>query len=69
MILDKFTTHAKKYGEGLENISEGNVNLVSCDMDGSYDVVFCKGPLIAGVTGVEDEKVAIKAAINLWDQL
>jgi hypothetical protein len=68
-ILDKFTAYAKKYGKGWENISKENVNLVSCDMGGSYDVVFFKGPLIAGVTGVEDEKVAIKAAIDLWEQL
>jgi hypothetical protein len=68
-ILDKFTTHAKKYGEGLDNIKEGDINLVSCDMGGSYDVVFCKGPLIAGITSAEDEQAAIEAAIDLWRQL
>jgi imidazolonepropionase-like amidohydrolase len=67
--LDKFTTYANKYGKGIESIDRENVNLVSCDMGGTYDVVFCKGDLIAGVTGAKDEQDAIKAAIDLWRQL
>jgi hypothetical protein len=67
--LNRYVAYANKYGKGIESIARENVNLVSCDMGGSYDVVFCKGDLIAGVTGAKDEKVAIQAAIDLWRQL
>jgi len=38
-------------------------------MNGSYDVVFQKGSLIAGVTEVKDKKLAVEATIDLWKQL
>jgi len=34
-----------------------------------YNVVFQKGRLIAGVTGVKDKELAIGAAIDLWKKL
>jgi hypothetical protein len=69
IILDNFTTYAKKYGEGINLISQDKIKLVCCDMGGSYDVIFQKGSLIAGVTGVEKESLAIQATIDLWKQL
>lgn len=46
--LRRFITHAQKYGKGINYISKNNVNLVSCDMGNSYDVIFQKDFLIAG---------------------
>jgi len=69
MTLDKFTAYAKKYGKGINHISREEINVVSYDMGGYYDVIFQKGSLIAGVTGVDDEKLAIQSTIDLWKQL
>jgi hypothetical protein len=41
--LDRYATFAKKYGKGVDRLRVGGVKLVSCDMDGSYDVVFHNG--------------------------
>jgi CubicO group peptidase (beta-lactamase class C family) len=65
----KFKEHANLYGKGVDILSEDGVELVSCDMDGSYDVVFQKGSLVAGVTEVKDKRLAVEATIDLWKQL
>ena len=67
--LHKFTAHAKLYGKGINSISKDKIKLVSCDMGDNYDVVFQKDSLIAGVTGVKNESLAIQATIDLWKQL
>jgi hypothetical protein len=67
--LDKFTAHAKQYGQGISLISQENIRLLSCDMGDNYDVIFQKDSLIGGVTGVENEGLAIQATIDLWKQL
>jgi len=43
--------------------------LVSCDMGGSFDVIFHKGRLIGGVSSVEDRDLAIRVAIEMWENL
>jgi hypothetical protein len=65
----KYAKYAKKYGEGIDRLKSGEVELVSCDMGGSYDVVFNKGRLIGGVSSVEDRGLAIRVAIEIWEQL
>ena len=65
----KFKEHANRYGKGFDILSEDGIELVSCDMDGSYDVVFQKGRLVAGVTEVKDKGLAVEATIDLWKQL
>jgi hypothetical protein len=67
--LNNFTIHAKQYGSGSCLISRDNIQLLSCDMGGSYDVIFQKDSFIAGVTGIENENMAIQAAIDLWKQI
>jgi hypothetical protein len=68
-IITKFKEHVNLYGKGIDIISADGIELISCDMDGSYDVVFQKGRLVAGVTEVRDKKLAVEAAIDLWKQL
>ncbi len=67
--LDQYAAFAQKYGKGVERLRVAGVNLVSCDMGGSYDVVFHKEGLVGGVSSVEDRGLAIRVAIEMWQQL
>ncbi len=67
--LDRYAAFAQKYGKGVDRLRVEGVKLVSCDMGGSFDVVFHKGRLIGGVSSVEDRGLAIRVAIELWQQL
>lgn len=42
----RYTKYANKYGKGIDRLKAGEVELVSCDMGGSYDVgsdIYYKG--------------------------
>jgi hypothetical protein len=42
----RYTKYADKYGKGIDRLKAGEVELVSCDMGGSYDVgsdIYYKG--------------------------
>ena len=65
----RYASYAKKYGKGTDRLRAGEVELVSCDMGGTYDVVYQKGRLIGGVTYVEDRSLAIRVAIEMWEKL
>ena len=68
-VVGQYAKYANKYGKGIDRLKDGDVELVACDMGGSYDVVFHKGRLIGGVTAVEDRGLAIRVAIEMWQQL
>ncbi|MBC8420352.1 MAG: sulfatase-like hydrolase/transferase, partial [Desulfobacterales bacterium] len=61
----QYARYAKKYGKGIDRLKAGEVELISCDMGGSYDVVFHKGHLMGGVSSVEDRDLAIRVAIEM----
>ncbi|MFC1543425.1 DUF6599 family protein [Candidatus Neomarinimicrobiota bacterium] len=65
----KYVEYANKYGEGVKSLTVNGVELVSCDMNGSYDAIFQKGNLVVGVSMVEEQSLAIQTAIDLWRQL
>jgi hypothetical protein len=65
----RYAAYAKRYGKGIDRLKAGEVELVSCDMGGSYDVVYQKGRLIGGVSYVEDRGLAIRVAIEMWEKL
>jgi hypothetical protein len=65
----RYTKYAKKYGKRIDRLKIKKVELVCCDMGGSYDVVFHKDRLVGGVSSVEDRGLAIRAAIEMWEQL
>jgi hypothetical protein len=67
--VERYTGFAQKYGQGIERLKTGAVELVSCDMGDSYDVVFHKGRLMGGVSAVENRDLAIRVAIEIWHQL
>ncbi len=65
----QYVEYTNQYGEGVKSLTVDGVELVSCDMNGNYDVVFQKGNLVGGVSMVEEQSLAIQAAIDLWRQL
>jgi hypothetical protein len=65
----RYAKYAKKYGKGTDRLRAGEVELVSCDMGGTYDVVYQKGRLIGGVSYVEDRGLAIRVALEMWEKL
>ncbi len=63
--IDSYVEYANRYGEGVERLTVDGVELVSCDMGGSYDMVFQNGQLVGGATGIKDRNIAIQAAVDL----
>ena len=64
-----FIKHTGLYGKEVNLLTVDSIELVSCDMGEINDIVFQKGCLVAGVTGVEDQDVGVQAAVYLWKQL
>ena len=65
----RYTKYAKKYGKRIDRLKIKKVELECCDMGGTYDVVFHKGRLVGGVSSVEDRGLAIRVAIEMWEQI
>ncbi len=68
-IAARFFEHVNRYGKKARRATVKNVELTECDMNGSYDVFFQKGRLIAGVTAVARRDVAVGASVDLWQKL
>lgn len=68
-ILGHYVAYAKNFGEGTREIKRHGVVVTLCDLGGSYDALFQKGDLVAGVTSIEDRDFAVDAAFDLWQQL
>jgi hypothetical protein len=68
-VFSKFKDFANKYGKGAEFFSKDGIDILVCDMDKYYDIIFRKGLYVAGVTELRDKNLAIKEAIDFWKQL
>jgi hypothetical protein len=68
-IVLQYAGYANRYDNGCDRLKAEAVELVSCDMDGSFDAVFTKGRLLAGVVSVKDQRLAIRAAVEIREQL
>ncbi len=68
-ILNRYAVYARQFGEGFKEITRNGVTITICDMDGSYDALFHKGKVVAGVTAVEDREHAVDSAFELWRNL
>jgi hypothetical protein len=68
-IITKFKNHVNKYGKGVEVISVDGIEVLVCDLGKYYDVIFQKGSLVSGVTGVKDKSLAVETSIDFWKQL
>ena len=68
-ILNRYAAYARQFGEGLREVKQGDVAVTLCDMGGSYDALFQKDDMVAGVTSVEDRKLAVDSAVEIWRYL
>lgn len=69
VIVTKIQDHVKKYGKGVEPVSADGFEVLVCDMGRYYDVIFQKGSVVGGVTGLKDKTLAVEASIDFWKQL
>lgn len=67
--IERYVAHARKYGRAAETLVAGGMKLIRCDMGRTFDVIFAKGRLVAGVTAVGDSGLAVQAAIDLGREL
>jgi hypothetical protein len=63
--LTSYEAYMKKYGKVIGKQEIDTYTLLTGDMGGTFDVVFCKGRLIGGVSMVESRPIAEKAALDL----
>jgi hypothetical protein len=68
-ILNRYAAYARQFGEGHKEITRNGVTISLCNMDGSYDALFYKGDVVAGVTSVENRELALDSAFELWRNL
>jgi hypothetical protein len=62
--LNSYEAYLKKYGKVVDKQETEIHTLVTGDMGGTFDVVFRKGRLIGGVSMVESQSIAEKAALD-----
>ena len=68
-LRNRYAAYAKQFGEGFVEIKRNGMTITLCDMDGSYDALFHKGDVVAGVTSVENRELASDSAFELWRNL
>ena len=69
LVVSRIGEHVNKYGKGIEFRTMDGIDLVSCNMGRYSDVIFRKGTMVGGVTDVQDEKTALKAASDFYKQI
>lgn len=65
----RYVGYAKEYGGEVKRLNINDVELISCKMGETYDVIFQKGRLIGGVWSVPDKDLAIQVATELYRHL
>ena len=65
-ILNRYAAYARKFAEGSQEVIRSGVAITLCDMDGSYDALFQKNGIIAGVTSIDDPEHAVDLAFEFW---
>ena len=65
----RFNGYAKNFGDSIKEEEHRGVKFIVCDMGGSFDVAFTRGRLVGGVSSAEDRDLALKSAVELWQQL
>jgi len=68
-IMRRYTAYATQFGEGSSRITRNGVVIILCDMGGSYDALFQKNGMVAGVSAVEDRGLALDSAYEIWRDL
>jgi hypothetical protein len=67
--LTSYEAYMRKYGKVIGKQEIDTYTLLTGDMGGTFDAVFRKGKLIGGVTMVESQSIAEKAALDLLTAL
>lgn len=67
--VTEFMEHMNFYGKGVKQLTVKGIEMAACDMGGIYDIVFQKGRLVGGVTGIEDQRLGVQEAVELWRQV
>jgi len=68
-LLDKYAGYLTKHGKLISRKDSPKGQTITGEALDMFDVVFCKGPLVGGVNGAEDLKVAQKHAAAFRDGL
>lgn len=68
-VVRQYAAFAGQYGNGTETSSLNGADLLICDMEDYVDILFQKENLVGGVLEVKEKDVAVKAAMEMYDQL
>jgi hypothetical protein len=67
-ILSKYAAYGKQFGKGSQRLVVDDIDMVLCDMDGTFDAIFRKDRLIGGVTAVESRERALDFAKEFFER-
>jgi hypothetical protein len=63
-VLEKYAAYAKEFGVGAKEFTRSGIVITLCDMEGTYDALFQKDRLVAGVTSIDDPGLAVDFAFE-----
>jgi hypothetical protein len=68
-VLRQYVVYVEQLGEGLKKVTRNGVVISLCDMGGTYDAIFQKDDVVAGVNSVKDPVLAADSAFAIWQHL
>jgi hypothetical protein len=68
-VLRQYVVYVEQSGEGLKEVTRNGVVISLCDMGGTYDAIFQKDHVVAGVNAVKDPVLAVDSAFEIWQHL
>ena len=68
-VMRQYGIYVKQLGEGLKEVTRNGVVISLCDMGGTYDAIFQKDDVIAGVNSVKNPMLAVESAYAIWKHL
>jgi hypothetical protein len=68
-VLRQYVVYVGQLGEGLKEVTRNGVVIHLCDMGGTYDAIFQKDAVVAGVNSVKDPVLAVDSAFVIWQHL
>ncbi|UCG66990.1 MAG: hypothetical protein JSW12_08350 [Deltaproteobacteria bacterium] len=68
-VLRRYVLYVEQLGEGLKEVTRNGVVISLCDMGGTYDAIFQREDVVAGVTSVKDPVLAVDSAFEIWQHL
>jgi len=68
-VLRQYVLYAEQLGEGVKEVTRNGGVITLCDMGGTYDAIFQKEDVVAGVTSVKDPVRTVDSAFEIRQQL